>query len=1076
MRCYLAVAIGALFLINSGKTWAQLADCDPAVAYRAGLRGEFTPDQFDHLKALERNFARNGFSDASAAARIIAPNYMRNCVRNRYTPAQKAVGDLINEYSNQAVSRAAGKWVADLLLPKAVDKVGEKFGSWQGPGVEASGAVEGFTSMISPDSSLIKKAVLIAFAEASLEARKGQGSATALDVMRWLNSERDKPLSPLFSGVSDETKEIFFNTARSQLESIVLTKAENQSGGLWFDEQMANWLGLGAKTSDAAFRRYLAQWNSSAALSREERAQKSKIEAKVKEAIVNANDAKQLAQNLLSEEKGVADAAAIAASSASKDRNIWDLAKQLLEQSGVNPNDVNAVQKFSISNKRLSCAIDAESEKCRAYEAIEKDVVFRIKAKVFSDNAMNLSQLANTAAMGLRAVGANSEAVRLFSAVAVTAKSSSEIASIISLASGSISPMGWVNIASHCLDLGGSLGSMFAANGPDPDAERFEKIMQALQQISAQIEALNKSMLEQFARQDRQFAALTAYSQSSLALLQQLVGSAGFSDCQYISEFATQTGISNHQQFRTAISSVSNIISTKIPQCATWLQRGSMVTNLQANGTINELFSARLDILKRAMQMTAANAATNDALSGELSKTSSGYKSLYRLTMMSLPNNFAVGPEGQGAMGALMLVADSMLQTEKARIALAQYRTSGAQMPQDLPELLNGLGKVAAGASNSVSLHSAVSRPLNTIAIAEILQAALLVRGVSPVLAVENGAYRSPAKIDDARVLEKISESRPNNWMWELAPLAYIAIAQEVAYRGDFAVPLISELLASAEAISSCPEMPRREEGLTLCERFGKKWLDILYADALLAIKEFPEIRANIAMWRVRAELKRMLKPEHSDANSIDPYETSRGTSFRPEYGIALAQSKPRMLQNILPTIPVRYLKTNDDSRAFTNELEQGDQWFMELAGHCSGFEDPALNARVVCRNGTCVGNKVVKDPSNDVNLVNDGSLTEPVDSKSDEYARWQMRKRDVCVVAPLPSQEVLESGRWRGRAQFYQVIPLAQTFLTTVAHYINLENRMSLPDQADKQGGEAMLMSFLLKPKRIPFVRSKNQ
>lgn len=1059
-----------LLQLFSSTANAQLASCDPAVAYQSGVLGQFTEDQISYLQGYKKRIEGGGGSFSPEAARIFAPSYMHDCLRNRYTPMQKTVSDLVNKYQRDAYAVGAGKWVADWVIPKKIDELFSNTYEWVKPVVELTGATEQITKFIRPDDSIVNKAMTIAFAQATLEARKTGSSAGGMEILKWLIKERENPTSPMFSNISSDTKQLIFQEALKQLEVIALADPNAEKGAVWFDEKVSEWLGLGIKPTDAKLQDIKEKLISGNALTAEERARKVGLDKQVVEKMTEVRSAAEAAQKLLIEGQIVAKAA-LEASKAYSNEEIWNLAQSELEKSGVDSRDPVKIVAYANSEKSKNCANSPQDIRCLAFTALEKDANFRKSAKVFAENAAVVSKVSAVAANGLRLIGADPDSIRLVTAISETGKTAANIAGLVAAASGSLGPLGWVSVASEIFDLGGSLGGMFGEQGPDANAERHKQVMQALADISRQVEDLRKITLERFAKQDRQFAALTAYSQSNLAILSTLTENLGFRQCLNLADFATDTGITDSVLLKSALLSTDNTMASSIAYCATWLSKGVSVVDLQDDGRVNEFFSTRLDVLKSSINDTTTDGAANDALVGELSRLQVGHQSLIRLTLMGLPANRLTGPYAVGNVGATMLASSSVLQTVQAIQKLQENIRAPENLPQDLADLMNGLGKQVSGSVSRARLNSMTAKPLNAVVIAKVLQAALLIRGIAPFLARTGNEYLTPARIDEARALETFVASRPNDWMWEVAPLAYAAIAQEVMYRGDFAIPLIDELLSSPTLVTGCVPAPLQPDGATLCARFGRKWLDQLYSDALVVVRNFPEIRTNLALWRVWKELK--VQTNNGILSKEDGSETSLGQSFRPEYGYAMSQPTARLLQRQLPNVNFIKLRPRVESKPYTHEFERDKSWFIPISGKCSGFQDPALNGRVICENGFCKGTQLLKDQYNDWKLVLDADFVMPSNPESNEFIAWESRLRDVCVVASLPPQEILERGQWLGRAQFYQTVPVARTYLNTLAHYLNLEKGLKAPREQSTLGGEALLMSILLRPPRVPLVRS---
>lgn len=1029
-----------LCIFAAGGAHAQLATCSPTAVLKSGVKGIYSIDSLDYIRGMNARRPEGANADALLESRLRAEH--TKCVRLRLSEAEREVFRIADEYKSHQAKRAAGAWVVDngLLI----------FGAMAGGGtsvatkfVTKSIATVGVAStvlnigvgrtlidqLIDSPGGYLNRIASMAYAQDYAESAISGKPVTAAAVLNRLDALLRSPESPLRD--DEGSINAALSAAMVRLREIQ-SNAPSTDAEKWFQDALFSHFGFKPDTSLENMRQFGGQPLTAAQIK-----QAQNLVWKGREADRALTEAKVVAANLLNKATQAGDLANEALPS---DAKVVLVGQEILSR--MDPRTV--ADPTLLHNALVALQAECPAEICVAIRKQIEHAKFRMRAKEVAIAAEGVQQASLTAVKALALVGADPDIIRGLSVVAASADTIGKVSARIAGASA-LGPMGWVSVAGELLDLGGSLSSMFGgSSGPSPEAEMNRRVLEALANISRQIEGLRKEIRDQFSDNRRQLALLEVYARLTTELVQNKAEYSGYRQC-LLFESAAHSYVTTHGS--SPINALtSNWGGSKLlaRDCASWLFSKYPEAFAIERNRVNPIFSTMLrDLQPGGKQLTSSE---RDAFLNGLNQETVGFERLVRLTRYSIAWLQGAGSSPAG-LGALMYSAPNFRALEGAFVRLKNPQTGHAD-PSELAELLAGLGDIASrqlappSGSMAGTFHSMLKRQLDTERVARLLTAARLLRSFQPYIEPKSeGLIRTVEFVEPTDDASLIGKANPT-WMWAASTLAYLIKVQETLYRGDFAIPLISELLNGRNEPSQCPPAPPNANGKSLCERYGRDVLSMLTEDARIVVALFPEVRANVGAWRVRLAMR---MPHSQDGSLVPPFrETSSGSGFQPHYGIALDLNSYVRLSELMPSETIFQLNTNYQDREgyadFSADTETHMRWFLGLSGNCSGIHAAAQNGRVRCHNGKCEGVEISKDAFGNWSISSTLSVLPPNEpmTTADELQAWRSSLQQLCILAPLPSRQALESGRMQARISHEPVMQIADDFLVVASREVN--------------------------------------
>lgn len=654
----------------------------------------------------------------------------------------------------------------------------------------------------------------------------------------------------------------------------------------------------------------------------------------------------------------------------------------------------------------------------------------RLSAQSVQTKAANAVGALNVLAAGLQRV--DPMLARYAAAGAQTAQAVSEIAGIV--AKGAMGPIGWLSIAGSLMNLGDSLGGIFGGGGPDAAALRHEEIMNALSAISQQISELRDLVANLDERQRRTLELQSLYQEVLLERSAEDIEAQGYQQCQAFVRAIDRKSVATATQLVASLTEEEGAadLSALARKCRDWLIQsgGNSIRSVIDAGSLNSWFKESTKVLDTSI-MSALSSDDRPLVLAEIRKSREVFASLRRLFD-------AANSDSPNDMWSLLLEPSSTWSgSAKRRLAAL----SEAKPPPDLGRRLQLLGRIGAPLFRTESvLSNAVAVPRALV----VMRAASSLANVNDIFEDSVGGMLRYAPSGSGE-LQVANRKQADRWLREWAGLALAAMGSESLLRGEHVVPIIHALLAFDRSEAVCQSEPKPNPK-DLCERYGASKLQSLVRDAKTAIRNSAELRANLAVFRVRELLG-------------SAGEFAGGTRDEPSYSSAFEAKWVGELERLLPGIEIFALPPSANS-AFADPLEADSRWFMRLSGRCAGLKERAFNARAICNGIGCGEASLTK------NEVDIWSIRVPADEEPADLAKreeWSTSQSQICLLAPLPTGKMLESGALYARASFHRTVAASQSFLKQTAYYY-LYDKKSTPDR--------LFMGLVVKP---PFVSPIN-
>jgi cation transport regulator ChaB len=1068
-------------LVATGVTGAQaqFLDCSPEAVLKSGVRGIYSDESLAQLIVFQRHLPPGAAVNTNVNATFAREH--KNCVRLRRDKTEQSIFENVEKYKQQQLNRSFGAWAINAGIGgltsggvgilateiggawKALDKTLE----YAGKGADFLGIDIGekiIDSQLDAPAAYINRIASIAFAEA-----KVAGTAiTPENVSRRLEDLLRADDSPIKN--DEDAIDAIRNTVHHKFREM-MANAPNTDVEKWFSDSMTTALGFNPNTTVQGYDKFS---KSNRKLSANQKYQAERIRKAAAEIRKSREDALKNATSLLQQ---AADTSQLALNTVPESIELEKLGQKII--SDLDPATVAnpTLLKSTLVNMSQNCISAAL---CAAFQQQIKNATFREKAKDFAENAVKAHDLAVTAVKALSLLGGDPEQVRFLSAVATSASSAATIAKRIASAS-TLGPMGWVAIAGDLMDLGGTLGGMFGGSSVNPDVQMHSRVMEALASISRQIEDLRKEIRSQFAENRRQLELLEMYSKISTDLMISVTEYAGLKQCLDLAKgtrsFMAHRGVPEPEYILSGPDDAKLLAA----QCHEWFINEPNGGFAISNHGLSVLFASQSQNIKAQVQGYSSGVA-RDAFLDQINQEQDGLSRLKRLSSYSLSWH-AGNSKSPSDLGALVYSPAHMLELERVFNSL-KGQPSNTPKPLDFPALMIGLGGESSGeytpqsVSDVGSFDSMLSKRLDSELATNVLEAGLLIRQMQPYMEPYRNGNVISVKISDPETDESFMVRATPYWMWKASVLANLLKVQLTLYRGDYAVPLIDLLLRDPKAAERCVAAPPVATGVSICERFGQDVLTQLLEDARVVIAMFPELRANVAAWRTRQALKSDKPNKPSTWVGFD--ETGAGIGFQPLYGQALDQNSPLKLQVLMPNEVIYLMNTdyagNEGYSMYAQDTERSSRWFIKLAGSCAGLDRAAYNARSTCKHGKCEGVEISKNAFGNwlLNVKPESfNILMPTDpaTTTDVLNKWRTDLESNCVVAPLPSRQMLEWGSFWSPLNHESALNTANRFLIAASREINrhiaLVKLTDTPDKLTTDVRNELLGSifFTLKP-----------
>ncbi len=601
--------------------------------------------------------------------------------------------------------------------------------------------------------------------------------------------------------------------------------------------------------------------------------------------------------------------------------------------------------------------------------------------------------------------------------------------------------MDWIRIGTDVLNLGGALKGLFGG-GVDAGSARHVQLMEAMQTISEQVARLDALVRSEFQEQRERQEATFAVAAATYQLVRQNAGEQGLYPCLLVQgEIERQRAISRDDFVALLVSSQLNDAAKEHVACAQWLMKGS--TLLVGDKSPVALLTLSDEAVSQYAKPDDPEGAIKQLRQSiELNKTiHSALLDLHRY-----------GTDGRGGIGLLLDPPNSLPK-------LAELNLVGqlSKAPKKRSGLQEQVARLAGGNALQVGdLADLLSQPINGELVARLLHVAAHIRNVQESLQWKDLSVEGPFR-RGAYVIHSNDVRRDNRWLLRPSVLAYGLIAQEVMYRGDLVVPLVSELLSRGEQPETCNTEKLQPQSGDLCARFGRERLRTLTERARDVVGLLPHIRANVLRWRVFEQLRN---------SQGDP--TAAATYVR--YGIALqSERNDERLRSLAPRIESFWLSKTADEDELRSDFLEEHRWVSRVSGKCGGFNALSTNGKVSC-SGACWGVKIRQ--------LAPGRPWELVPERWEFSEASKPPSKDYCVVAPLPTQPEAESQQLVGTSSFATNVPVAMSFLLTAAYHLDLNKRAedawSRTDDARRRAlSDLAIGAAMLRPPKVPLMSS---
>ncbi len=549
------------------------------------------------------------------------------------------------------------------------------------------------------------------------------------------------------------------------------------------------------------------------------------------------------------------------------------------------------------------------------------------------------------------------------------------------------------SIAASVMQMGGGLGSIFGGGG-DADSARQDAIMESLGKISAQISELRTLVLELNAQEMQALELQSTYLEFLLTQTSEDRMRAGYGDCKEMGDVLHVRGIETPQQFLAFMGSRRGLDNNiKLKACTDWLLTNSRnaVDADQAAATPNTWYTVvRQSIDDAQLVGRGAPEQGRIALGRQLRATAEVWDAMRTL----------VDGAGTGRAHSLWPYFMQPARSWKRIDETLDLTTQPGGGAQDLGTRLAFHGRDGV---QGFRVRDALVTPIAQPRVLVALHMASTLGNVAEALddTTPHGVTTDYGKVGDTelRVMDS-KRNLANDWLRNFAALAMTGTASAVLSRGDYIVPFTSELLhydaVIPRLLCAAKAPPPQDVALSkgLCLRFGAERLAELIVAAKTVVREMPEIRANVAAYRVRQALG--VENELPD-----------GSRYAPQYDMALGATWAAPLERLLPKEQLRRLPPSLD-KTYAAPSESESRWFMRLSGYCHELTEIVLNGRAVCKFPGCEGADFKQDENRRMVLTTP-ALTEPL-LPADRPA-WNARKADLCVLAPLPTALQVSEG-----------------------------------------------------------------
>lgn len=607
------------------------------------------------------------------------------------------------------------------------------------------------------------------------------------------------------------------------------------------------------------------------------------------------------------------------------------------------------------------------------------------------------------------------DAARYVSAASTVASTVSQVAQV--MAAGAMGPVGWVTIGMSLIQAGGNIGAMFGGGGG-------ESVMaSSLKRLSEQIADLEKLLIEQH-RQTR--ALLEAQDGMSRGLLNLALNEL-YSKYEYCTQasdfFHTKSIVSAADLVREFRKDSSSTGPQSVRLCVTELLEkpdsfsSHLSTTAPALGPAFHFSTAALNrAIERRPTFNLEQQAFNEAM--------------WQLRLALL--NHSAQKQLLHAAAKRANLDSERLWNQHLQPARTwrdvQVRFAASKPPVDLagrePSALSEFNLTAQmfGVTSlppKAVLSELVKEPLIPAATLTVLLAASKLGDTAEFLDAKTSTFFSTPDVLAGLPTQTLLERRQkgNGWLYNWAPLAMGSLSWATLNRGEYLVPLASDLIRWAElpAPQRCTEEKELESD-TLCKELGNKQIFGLAVAARRLAREIPEFRANVAAWRVREALERTPAKERPD-----------GTRETAAYARALATADPQLVESLFPAenlirVPV---PEKASSIALSDRPSRTEHWYMRLSGQCLGFARLGLleqNAKSTC-NGLNACTPAPKAPAS-----------------YEKDLEWDIQKMASCVLAPLPLPERVEDGVPRTDTQTQTLMDAGLSYLAQTAYYRRLD------------------------------------
>ncbi|MCR5868480.1 hypothetical protein [Aquincola sp. J276] len=670
----------------------------------------------------------------------------------------------------------------------------------------------------------------------------------------------------------------------------------------------------------------------------------------------------------------------------------------------------------------------------------------------------------------------NPQAARYVAAAGTVASTVSQVASV--MAAGAMGPVGWMTIGVSVLQAGGNLSAMFGGGG-NAQTQQQVALMKALKDLSRQVEDLRQLVVNQHRQTLDLLLAQDVLARETLAIVQDAqfmpVGGCVFLDNRlHNTDVTTPVELVNAMR---ATPSGDGALALNAKRCIKFLEDNQAVIGAAGGdpGALWRGFSFTSSALRAAL------AANPDTEAQRVKEFAQHRALLTRANLIDQAQRRLVGAAAAWQETPVSRIWDLHLRPaatwraveEGFALAKQDADASGRDCPaggqpgvaQDssLRGPVPTLYAMAAAYGFSglpceaARLELLVREPLSPPSALTVMLAASRLADAAEFLELGGSAAVAESQAAmSARDSSALAERRRrgNVWLAQWVPLTLGSLGWSVLQRGDYLVPIASELLQWAEAPLRCKAdaqtVPEEDK---LCQRLGSKRMAAYVIAAQRLVREVPEFRANVAAWRVRQMLATSNARERAD-----------GTLDAAQYAQALARPTPQALQELLPSVELVRLSAAAAKSPTAPDRPQGESahWYMRLSGQCVRFPESTTlqsNGLVACNGKACT------DPAKSAleslkKAKPDPRMTEILDEERlvDE-ARTQ-----ACVLAPFPLAARVADAKPRTDGQTQILMSSSLAYLGQTQYYLALQKQ-------DPVSG--MELATYMRPPSVPLWRS---